>query len=172
MVRCRDSACMRHSSPFHDHRWNRQLVSSPTKRLARKRPLDAFHLKKDSPWLNHGHPHLRRTLAFSHAGLGRFLGQGFVWENTNPNFAAAFKITRKRYASGFDFARAHPAALDRLEAKVAKSQCRTAVCSAAAASLLQFPIFDFFRFQHLLIFLSKAKRIVKLSKGAHAGSPP
>ena len=76
----------------------------------------AFELEHHAARLHHRHPHLRRALAFTHAGFGGLLRDRLVGEDADPHLAAALDVTRERHTSGFDLTSRDPPRLQRLQA--------------------------------------------------------
>ena len=69
----------------------------------------AGDLEEDAAGLDDGNPVLRVALAGTHARLRRLLRDGLVWEDPDPNLAAAAQMVGDRPASGLDLAAVDPA---------------------------------------------------------------
>ena len=52
------------------------------------------NLKHDAARLDAARPIFRRTLTFTHANLGRFLGDRHIRENANPYATGTFHVPR------------------------------------------------------------------------------
>src|SRR5262249_31581383 len=100
----------------HELRPHRHLGRGQRHRLDRDLARHALELEHHPTRLHDRHPHLRRTLAFPHAGLGRFLRDRLVREDADPHLAATLDVARQRDTGGFDLAGSDPARLQRLKA--------------------------------------------------------
>src|ERR1700690_30624 len=79
---------------FHEPGPQRQLVRSQTHGLGSVLRRDAFHFEQDLAGTNHGNPVIRGSLAFSHTGFSRLLGDGLVRKQPDPDLAATLHETR------------------------------------------------------------------------------
>src|SRR6185369_1876165 len=143
-------SCSR-SGALHDLRRHRQLVRRQTHGFLGHHVGHALHLEDDAAGLDHHDPHLRIALALAHAGFRRLLAQRLVREDADPDTAAALDVTGEGDASGFQLARAHPAAAGRLQTEIAIGQRGAALRHAAAPALLAFAVLEFFRCEHAVV---------------------
>src|SRR6185312_11549830 len=132
-------------------RLHRHLGRSERHRLDRDITRHALELEHHAAWLDHRHPHLRRTLTLTHAGLGRLLRDGLIGEDPDPHLAAALDVTRKRHTSGFDLPGGDPARLQRLQAIGAERDLRATMGETGRATLEPLAEFDALWTQHCLI---------------------
>ena len=86
----------------------------------------------------------RGTLAFSHSSFGGLLREGFVREDSNPDFASTLYVPRNGDPGGLDLPGRDIAGLKGLEPEIAETDLASAVCSAPHAALLHFSEFDSF----------------------------
>src|SRR5512143_4111763 len=66
-------------------------------------------LKDHTTRANYGYPKLDVPFTFTHTGFGRSLGDGLIWENTDPDFTAAFHATHSRAPGSLELAGGQPA---------------------------------------------------------------
>src|SRR5205823_260593 len=107
-----------------------------------------FHLEQNLSWTHYGHPVIRRSLAFSHAGFSRLLSHRLIGKQTNPDLAAALDESRHRNAAGFDLPIGDPSRLEHLQSVVPESQLASAPRLPGHAPALLLAVLNFFRHQH------------------------
>src|SRR6185436_12138118 len=92
----------------HELRAHGHLGRGERHRLLGDLARHTLELEHHTPGLHDRDPHLRRSLALTHARLGRLLGDRFVRENPDPYFSAALDVARERDTSGFNLASGNP----------------------------------------------------------------
>src|SRR5512139_4041307 len=108
-------------APPHDELGgNRQFMGGQHKCLSGALFRNAFHLIENSTGPNHGHPVFGRAFPFSHPGLSRFLGNGFIGKDSDPDAPRSFNEAGHSNSGSFDLSRSQPAAFDGLEPKISK----------------------------------------------------
>src|SRR4051812_28295167 len=105
----------------HDPALHGQLVDRAAKRLASGLLVGVAHLEQHPSGLDVGHPLLRRTLAGTHAGLGRLLGERAVREHVDPDLAATADVPVDRDTRRLDLPVGDVGRLERLDAQVAEA---------------------------------------------------
>src|SRR5207302_4211879 len=135
-------------------RLDRQLLAREPQRVLRERLGHAGELEHDAAWLDHGDPAFGRALAFAHAGLGRLLRVRLVWEDVDPDLAAALDLARHGDTSRLDLPVRDPAAVHRLQPVVAELHGRLALRLAAAATTMDFAELRLLWHQHQLSLFS------------------
>src|SRR5205807_9341701 len=93
-----------HHFAADEPRLDRELVRGQAECLLGHFPRHALHLVEDARGLDHTYPLFRSSLALTHTGLERLLGDGLVREDTDPDLAAAFDVTGHGDTSGLDLA--------------------------------------------------------------------
>ena len=71
---------------------NRKLLGCKTQSLLGHVVAHALYLYQDTPWSYRRHESLGITFTFTHADLGRLLGDGLVGENAYPYLALALHV--------------------------------------------------------------------------------
>src|SRR5688572_22709172 len=130
---------------------HRDLGSGQRHRLLGDLARDAFELEQHAPGLHHRHPPFRRSLALSHARLGRLLRDRFVREDADPDLAAALDVTRERHARSLDLPVGDPAGLHGLESVGAERNLGPTGRQTLGASLEHLPEFYSLRTKHCSI---------------------
>src|SRR5678816_2319951 len=145
------SALIGSGSPFfphHELRAHGHLGRGERHRLLGDLTRHAFELEHDAAGLHHRDPHLGRSLALSHARLGRLLGDRFIREDPDPYFAAALDVARERDTGGFDLASGDPTRLERHESVGAERDLTPSMGETAGAALESLAEFDALRCEH------------------------
>src|SRR5699024_4620573 len=88
--------------------------------LACKLFIDTGQLEHDPAGLDVGDPPLRRTLAGTHAGLGRLLRERTVGEDVDPHLAATLDVAGHGDTRGLDLPVRDVGRLESLDAVVAE----------------------------------------------------
>ena len=78
-------------------------------------PRHAINLKHDTARIDPAGPVFRRSLAFTHAYLGRLLRHRHIGEQPDPHAARALHLTRHRAPRGLDLPRRDAGGLLRLQ---------------------------------------------------------
>src|SRR5674476_160180 len=94
---------------------HRHLGRGERHRLLRDLEADALELEHHATRLHHRHPHLRRALSLTHAGLGGLLCNRLIGEDADPHLSPALDVTGQGHTGGFDLTAGHPTRLERLE---------------------------------------------------------
>ena len=123
-------------------------MRSQEERLPRPFFRNPFHLVEDSTWSDNRYPILGRAFAFSHPGFGRFLGNGFIGEDPNPDSAGPLDESGHRNSRGFNLAGSQPSTFCCLESEVTEVEGISAGGDSSSLSRLLFSIFCFLRHQH------------------------
>src|SRR5215510_11492312 len=98
-------------SAGHTFGCDRELVRRQTERFMRNVGRNAIHLIEDSARLDHRHPVFWISLALSHAGLRRLLGNRLIRKDSCPYLPAAFHEAGDRDTGGFDLSACYPTRL-------------------------------------------------------------
>src|SRR5438045_982335 len=107
-----------------------------------------FHLEQNLSRTNHGDPMIGSTLAFTHTGFSRFLGNRLVWEETQPHFTATLYETSHGDAAGFNLTVSDVATLHRLQPEISEGEFGAAPGLPGHAPALLLAVLNFFWHQH------------------------
>src|SRR5436190_2674070 len=140
--------------PLHDDGAERQLGRGELEGLLGKLVRHAVHLEDDLAGLDLAHEVLRVALAVAHAHFGGLRRHRLVWEDADPDAAAALDVARHGTAPGFELARGEPAAGRGLQAKFAEGHLGAARGDTGVAAFLLFSVFGACRLQHGYSFFS------------------
>src|SRR3989440_2058809 len=110
-----------------DAAFHRQLVDRPAHRFAGDLLVREGHLEEDPSRLDVGHPPFRRTLAGTHPGLGRLLGDRLVREHGDPDLAATADVPRHGDTGRLDLPVGQVRRFQRLDAELAERHPGTAL---------------------------------------------
>ena len=87
---------------FHNLGLDGELVTSKAKRFHSNLRVDAANFEHDGAGFDDGCPAFRAAFTGTHTDFGRLLGKSVMWEDTDPNFSGAVRITGEHDTSGFD----------------------------------------------------------------------
>src|SRR5690349_18428014 len=144
--------------PFDDRGAEGQLRRGERECLARDFFRDAGNLVKEFAGLDLGDPVLDVALALTLPHFERLLGDRLVGKHANPNVAAALDEARHRAPRRLDLASRQLAAVERLQAVVAKRDGVAALGQATVAALELLAEFCAFRLQHVLSLCLRGRR--------------
>src|SRR6185437_9543215 len=119
----------------HELGAHRHLGGRQRHRLLGDVARHSLQLEHHAARLHHRDPHLGRTLALSHAGLGRLLRDWLVGKHADPDFPTALDVTRQRHTRRFNLPRCDPARLERLQTVRAERDLPTAMGQPLRAAL-------------------------------------
>src|ERR1700722_12220883 len=127
---------------------DRQLVDRAGQRFPRDLLVGVTQLEQHAAWLYVGDPPFRRTLARTHAGFGRLLGQRTVREDVDPHLAATLDVPVDRDTSGLDLPVGDVGVLQRLDAIVTEAHRRPAAGDATLPGVVLLAVLDLAGNQH------------------------
>src|SRR5690606_1603708 len=119
---------------------HRQLVAGAPQGLDGHFLADTSQLEHDAARAHDRHPVLRVALAGAHAGLGRLLGHGLVWEDADPDLATTANVVRDGAAGGFDLPAVNPCRFQRLQPELAEGHVVPPQRPALHAAAEHFPV--------------------------------
>src|SRR5690606_12262513 len=125
----------------HEGRGDRQLGGGQAEGLAREFLADALHLVEHLAGLDLGDPVLRIALALAHTDFGRFLRNGLVREDADPDTAAALDVAVDGTTRGLDLAGGQTATTGGLQTELAEGDLNAARSQAGIAAFLLFAVF-------------------------------
>jgi len=83
---------------------------------------DPTQLEKNDAWFDRGGPEFHATLPLPLAGFGWFLGDGAVWEYTDPDLSAPAEVAVDGNTGGFNLRGGQISPLKCLNSKISKSE--------------------------------------------------
>ena len=111
-------------------------------------PIHPGHLVEDEAGPHYRHPALRPPLPFPHAGFRRFLGEGLIRKDPNPDLAAPFHVAGDGDPGRLDLLGRDPAAFLGHEAEIPEGHEIAPGGLAPATASHDLPMFYPFWTQH------------------------
>ncbi len=107
-----------------------------------------FHLVENSTWSDDRYPILGRAFSFSHPGFSRFLGDGFIREDPNPDSAGPLDESGHGNSCRFDLPSGQPTTLCGLKPEIPEVEGIAPGGHAPPSAFLHLSIFGLFGHQH------------------------
>src|SRR5271166_4222659 len=136
-------ACLVHALALYELGAQRELVRSQTHGFGSVGRRYPFHLEEDLARPHDCDPVVRCTFALAHTGFSGLLGDRLVWEQPDPDLAAALDEARHGDTARLDLAVGDPARLHDLQAKISERQLTAAPSLATHAAALLLAVLHF-----------------------------
>jgi len=120
-------------------------MRSQEERLPRSFFRNPFHLVENATWPDDRYPILGRAFSLSHSGFGRFLGNGFIGEDPDPDSAGPLDESGHGDTCGFDLPSGQPATLCGLKPEIPEVERIAPGGHAPPSALLHLSVFGLLR---------------------------
>ena len=113
-----------------------KLLSGQTERFLSDVVANALNFDNHTSRCNRRYKSFGRTLTFTHSHLGRFLCDGLVGEDSDPDLSLALHVTGNSNTGCLDLAAGDPFGFKSLDAKRSEGQLIATLCVALHATFL------------------------------------